>query len=95
MTEFLERLGGLDEYSTKLHRYCDIIVGDDIPDFQKMGAEQRADWERKNTAASSASQSHAAPRTIPFVPSSRTSQAQGPSSYAALLQDRRNQQNQR
>lgn len=89
MAEFLGRLGGLNEFGTNFPGYNDIIRGDDVPDFEKMSGEQRTDWERKNPSVANAHSNQQTRQHIPFVNASRTA---GPTSYAALLQERRNQQ---
>jgi len=86
MAEFLGRLGGLDEFETNLDTYNDIIKGIDVPNFELMGVKQRSEWEKKQNQAG-----QAARQPISFVSSS---QKNAPSSYAALLQERRNQQRQ-
>lgn len=95
MTQLLGRLGGLDEYATNLQAYNRVLTEDGLPDFEKMGAQQRADWERKtqpSTATHHPASAHQQPRPpISFVAASRQP---GPTSYAALLQERRRQQGQ-
>lgn len=90
MAEFLGRLGGLNEFGTNLQSYNDIIRGDDVPDFEKMSTDQRNDWEKTNPSVANAhSHQQTTRQHIPFVSANRTA---GPTSYAALLQERRNQQ---
>jgi hypothetical protein len=89
----LGHFGGLDEHGTDLGRLLEAIVGDerDIPDFEKMATEQRTEWERSQPSSASSSQ----PRNIPFVPASTArvpSKSNAPLSYAQLLQERRDQQ---
>ncbi len=85
MAEFLKKLGGLNEWGTNLQEYNECIWGDDVPDFERMGHEQRADWERRSTTNTSRSTT----RNVPFVSAKKSTI--GPASYAALLQERRNQ----
>lgn len=93
----LDGVGSLLEHGTGLGGLLDGIFEGDVPNFGRMGEEQRADWERRQTptAHHHHNQHHGSTqsRSIPFVPASSIKVA-GTNSYAALLQERRNQQQQ-
>lgn len=89
ISEFLNRLGGLDEYGTNDAQLAESVLGrEGVPDFEALSKEQRAEWERKHPSEGQAQ--HRA-RPISFTAGARPT-ASAPSSYAALLQERRNQQ---